>query len=368
MRKIASKLLVMLCMLALAAMGGGWGDAFAEAEEEAQSLLPIQLILDEDAIKPGGKTRMHLIYHQVDNKAGSHANVKVHLSEAWEVIDAGDAEWEERSRDLKWNVHRVENRGAAVLHVQLKLKDNVQWGSRHELEAVLDIDGEVRGKSKKLFLRADREQHQPFMQGYPDGTFRPEGKLTRAETAAAVARIRGLKDLPDPVTYRDVPNDHWAYHYIQQVTAEGYMVGYEGAFRPEDPITKAELVILMLRMRGIEGVPFEPRFEDLKEHWSAYGVHTALQLGYLAAGDWNVFSPDDPIARQEAVRLLSIGLHRGPLADGEVKVVQHFPDVGRDHAYFGWIEEASSVAHESENEGEGSERLIRYLPKQTEPM
>ena len=59
------------------------------------------------------------------------------------------------------------------------------------------------------------------------------------------------------------------------------------------------------------------------------------------------------------------GLLRGQLGDGEVEVMQHFPDVPESHPYFGWIEEVSVVAHESEDPGIGVERLIQYLPGDT---
>jgi hypothetical protein len=348
----------------------GWGGTRAVAEAGATGMKPLQLVSNDGFISAGGKMSYHLIYHNVENRAVSNSLLQVRIHEAMEVFDQGEAEWDEATRLLKWNLKEVRAGGAHVVHFQLKVKTGVKLGDVFELEAELHEEGKVKWVTPKVKFVIGTETHQPFMQGYPDGTFQPEGQLTRAETAAVIARIKGLKSFDD-ADYEDVPNTHWAYDYIQQVTAEGYMVGYDGSFRPEDPITKAELVTLMLRLHGISNAPFETPFEDMKEHWSHHALGTAMALGYikhLGEKEELRFAPDAAIERKVAAQWLSIGLHRGPLQDGETEVIQHFPDVPEEHAYFNWIEEASAVAHESENRGNGVEQLVRYVPEATQPF
>jgi len=288
-----------------------------------------------------------------------------------EVVDAGGAEFDATLHMLKWRVKDVKANGAHVVHFQVKLKANAKRGERIELEAEGEGDGGAKWKSPKISVKVDTETHQPFMQGYPDGTFRPDGELTRAETAAMVARITGLRTV-EASAYEDVDASHWAHRYIMQVKADGYMIGYDGKFRPEDPITRAELLVLMLRLHGIAEVPFEVPYGDMKAHWARYALGTAHALGYIKPMPGEAasphFAPDRPIERKVAAMWLSIGLLRGPLTDGDTDVVQHFPDVPKSHPYFAWIEEASAVAHESERRGEGAEQLLRYLPEATAPF
>ncbi|WP_238392737.1 S-layer homology domain-containing protein [Paenibacillus antri] len=355
-------------MLAIAFAIGTAGLAGATGDDDRK--VPIQLIADQATVTAGGKAQFHLIYHNVENKARTNTQLHVKVHEWMDVVDAGGGEWDVSNRLLKWNVKDVKSNGAHVVHFQLKMKADAKRGDVSELEAEIELDGGAKWKTPKVKVTVGAETHQPFMQGYPDGTFRPDGALTRAETAAMIARIKGLKNL-DAEGYSDVPASHWAYRYIRQAAAEGYMVGFEGKFRPDEPITKAELLTLMLRLHGILETPFDTPFEDMKGHWSKHALGTALALGYvkhLNDGRDARFAPDAAIERKAAAAWLSVGLLRGPLKDGETKVARHFPDVPYDHPYFDWIEEASAVAHESERRDDGAERLVRYLPEATSPF
>jgi len=357
-------------VLTIAFVFGTAGLAGATGDGKDDDRAPLQLIADQATVTAGGKAKFHLIYHNVENKANTNTHLHVKVHEWMEVVDAGGGEWDAENRMLKWHLKDIQSNGAHVVHFQLKMKADAKRGDVCELEAEAEWDGGAKWKTPKVKIKVDTETHQPFMQGYPDGTFRPDGNLTRAETAAMIARIKGLKNV-DAAGYSDVPASHWAAGYIRQVTAEGYMIGFEGKFRPDDPITKAELLTLMLRLHGVLETPFETPYEDMKEHWSKHALGTALALGYIKRLDdgKNVrFAPDLGVERKVAAAWLSIGLLRGPLKDGDAEVVQHFPDVPKQHPYFDWIEEASAVAHESEQRGEGAERLIRYLPEATAPF
>lgn len=83
--------------------------------------------------------------------------------------------------------------------------------------------------------------------GYPDGTFQPTHELTRAELAAMV--VKALK-LETPATgttgFTDVTSQHWAAQDIAAITSAGIMFGYgNGSFRPDAPITREEMVLVL---------------------------------------------------------------------------------------------------------------------------
>lgn len=228
------------------------------------------------------------------------------------------------------------------------------------------VSGEAGG-SADLTVQPGNEIHQPFMIGFPDGKFHPTAPITRAEAAAVVARVKKLaydKELDKP--YTDVSTSHWGHRYITSVTQASYMQGYpDGSFRPNQPITRAELTVLVLLVRGIEPLPAPEGFSDTANHWASQFIGTAKQLGLVNGVGNNLFLPDDQTERQAAAKLLSLAFLRGPLADGEAQVKQHFPDVPRDSWSFGWVEEAAVEAHESVRTGI-EESLVKYRPELTE--
>ena len=88
---------------------------------------------------------------------------------------------------------------------------------------------------------------QGIVKGYEDGTFRPNQPITRREFAAIAARYAG--NLDTWKTFRDVPPTDWAYKLINRVAGAGWINGYEdGTFRPNNNITRAEVVAIVNRM------------------------------------------------------------------------------------------------------------------------
>ena len=82
-----------------------------------------------------------------------------------------------------------------------------------------------------------------ILEGYEDGTFRPDASITRAEFAAIASRFDKLE--AGSKTFSDVPESHWAYEAISSAAEKGWINGYpDGTFRPENAITRAEAVTL----------------------------------------------------------------------------------------------------------------------------
>ena len=81
-----------------------------------------------------------------------------------------------------------------------------------------------------------------LVSGYPDGTFKPNAPITRAEFASIASRFDSLADKSD-LKFSDVSKNHWAYKVICSAEAKGWISGYpDGTFKPEKNITRAEVV------------------------------------------------------------------------------------------------------------------------------
>ena len=112
--------------------------------------------------------------------------------------------------------------------------------------------------------------------GYTDGTFKPDQPITRAEFAVMAANFEG-KLGNDANTFSDVPLGYWAEPYINAAATEGWVVGYpDGTFRPEQNITRAETVTLINNVLGqhvtvdklTELDVVNPYNDIVSEHWA----------------------------------------------------------------------------------------------------
>ncbi|WP_427337859.1 S-layer homology domain-containing protein [Caloranaerobacter sp. DY30410] len=113
------------------------------------------------------------------------------------------------------------------------------------------------------------------LNGYPDGTFKPNNSITRAEFTAAVIRALNLKAAADAAKgatqFTDVPADYWASGYINIASKLGYVNGMgDGTFAPNAPVTYEQAVTLIMRALG-----YKPAAED----------RGGYPLGYLALAE-----------------------------------------------------------------------------------
>ncbi len=91
-----------------------------------------------------------------------------------------------------------------------------------------------------------------ILHGYEDGTFRGEKTITRAEFITVLSLIHPLKE-GGKTNFGDVPEDAWYYKYLQSAISYGWVSGYQDrTFRPNQPITRAEAVVILNRILEIE--------------------------------------------------------------------------------------------------------------------
>ena len=115
-----------------------------------------------------------------------------------------------------------------------------------------------------------------IVSGYPDGTFKPNQAISRAEFAAIAARFTDMTG-DQPSVFSDLDPNHWSYQAICQVAAKGWLSGYpDGSFKPNQPITRAEVAAISNRMLN--------RTPDL-DRLKAYTADLP-QYNDVAPGDW----------------------------------------------------------------------------------
>lgn len=144
--------------------------------------------------------------------------------------------------------------------------------------------------------------------GYPDGTFKPEGNITRAEmcTLLMKAKESGRRVTGAPDNFKDVKGDHWAAPFISRAAAEGVVVGYpDGSFRPKNNITRAEGLAMIARFAEVEKGYYTAEFPDVNyKYWASDIIAGAYKAGILKFLEGKNFEPKKPLTRAEAVEMI----------------------------------------------------------------
>jgi hypothetical protein len=146
-----------------------------------------------------------------------------------------------------------------------------------------------------------------YITGYPDGTFRPEEFITRAEFVKIVNNTFGFKETAE-ITFTDVKEEKWYYEEIQKAYKEGDIVGVsETEFAPEDYITREQAAIIMTRLLELEGnEKGADVFSDSNKisSWAKEYVGAAAEHNLIKGYEDNTFRPQNNIKRAEALVLL----------------------------------------------------------------
>ncbi|MFS0725289.1 glycosyl hydrolase 53 family protein [Paenibacillus sp. 1P07SE] len=179
-----------------------------------------------------------------------------------------------------------------------------------------------------------------YLQGYPDGTFRPDQAVTRAELAAILSRVGATEQtMAESVVYTDTASFGWAAEAINEVTAAGLISGYpDGSFGPDRVITRAEMAIVIVRWMALSGEP-AAAFTDTAGHWAERQIALVQHAGYMRGMPDGSFHPGRALTRAEAVTLINRVLEREPLRGVTVPT---WSDVAPDHWAFADIERASA--------------------------
>lgn len=192
-------------------------------------------------------------------------------------------------------------------------------------------------------IPVDEGTHQPYMNGYPDGSFRPDRGISRAEMAAILGRLFPIDaSKSSSVQYADVKTSHWAAKDISIATQQGWMNGYAAdTFKPDRLLTRAEFAQILFNVYNWEPVS-STSYTDLSGHWAEKAIAAAERqgaIGTLAAG---AFHPNQTITRSETVTIMNKLLNRHPIA---VNSRIRWTDTPESRADFKDIMEASVIHH-----------------------
>ncbi|NYV65733.1 S-layer homology domain-containing protein [Bacillus sp. Gen3] len=162
-----------------------------------------------------------------------------------------------------------------------------------------------------------------ILNGYENGTFKPENKVTRGEVAKVITLIRHLEE-GTKTPFKDVKDGYWSTPYINSLYAAKLVNGYEnGTFKPEGNVTRAEFAKLVVDAYGLTLTNAATPFTDVKAgNWATPYIQTAYANGLIKGVTASKFDPSAPIKRGD----LAILLHRADSKFGDV-IGNNFPGV-----------------------------------------
>ncbi len=150
-------------------------------------------------------------------------------------------------------------------------------GSKHR---ECEVCGEIL--DTETIPKLESEEHPAYMVGYPDGTFRPQGEITRAEAAALFSNLLSQQKGVDIHTvedagFSDIPANAWYSGHVWFLNQYGVISGVgNGKFAPNTPITRAEFTAMAVKFFNV----YDGGDEDLKEEYAEF---TDIAPGYWAS-------------------------------------------------------------------------------------
>ncbi|MCC5910450.1 MAG: S-layer homology domain-containing protein, partial [Clostridiaceae bacterium] len=147
-----------------------------------------------------------------------------------------------------------------------------------------------------------------LVNGYPDGSFRPDNPMTRAELMVLTNKVFEFSEQAS-ISFKDVKEEDWFYTTIKQGIAAGYISGYpDNTIRPNNPISRQEAAIILARVMEL---PVETtgvkNFNDVSSipSWSKGYISAVVSSGYMRGYPDGEFKPTEAITRAEVLVVLN---------------------------------------------------------------
>ena len=193
------------------------------------------------------------------------------------------------------------------------------------------------------------EDHYAYIVGYEDGSVQPEGDITRAEVATIFFRLLTDESRNEfwsqTNNYSDVSEDAWYNNAVSTLSNAGIIDGYEdGTFKPDGNITRAEFATIAVRFfeATYDGGDL---FSDIAGHWAQDYINEAANAGIVDGYPDGTFRPQQYITRAEAMTMVNRTIDRHPDADHLLDDMITWPDNPETAWYYEQVQEATN-SHE----------------------
>ncbi len=238
------------------------------------------------------------------------------------------------SEGFSWNYIDNEINSSEIQKPESKPNETIK------MKTLRDIQNEIPERLKNI----------AYIKSYEDGIFKPNNNITRAEAAAMLYRLiyDGTQiDINILYQYNDVEKNNWSTAAIAYLTQHGIMQGFDGEFRPDDKITRAEFVKIvyesLLRYNANKNSKLiygenEFKFSDVKNDWTFEPIKQLATNEMINGYGNDLFKPNENITRAEAVKIINKAFGRNESWIGSIS----FNDVSENHWAYEFIMNAAN--------------------------
>ena len=156
--------------------------------------------------------------------------------------------------------------------------------------------------------------HYQYMVGYKDATFRPNNNMTREEAAVMFSRLMVRRPIKGHIynhNFKDIANTRWSATAISYMNELGLIKGYpDGTFKPEKSITRAEFAAMATRFANLFGGGLQGFVDVPYTHWANDVIAKAASAGWVSGYPDGTFKPENKITRAEVVSITNRMLTR----------------------------------------------------------
>ena len=208
----------------------------------------------------------------------------------------------------------------------------------------------------------EKGEHRTYIVGYTDKTVRADKSITRAEVAMIFYRLlqNNYQGGNAGLNFKDVPNGAWFSQAVRTLAQLGIIQGYgDGTFRPNDPITRAEFAVIAARFDELEYVSGIAFTDVALSHWAVDSIQSAYAKGWVNGYDGGEFRPEQNITRAEVTKIIDTMLKRLP-AELPENLINPYNDISNTHGAYINIMEASTDHIYSRND-DGTEFWMAHI-------
>lgn len=272
----------------------------------------------------GGSSSQSDYTATVTDKDGKTVNATVSTANGKVTVTLPDG----RGFDDEWYTVTVKNGNGVASDVDVTLKNKAGTESYSGVT-----------NSKGVVVLPATLKHKLYITGYEDGTFKPQGSMTRAEAATIFARLIS-EEYGEKITgkssFKDVNSGSWYSSYVGYLEDYGIINGYtDGTFQPQGTVTRAEFVAMSVRYYNeIASVSYgsnTAKYSDLaSDHWAIKDISYATGRGWLNGYADGTFKPGSDITRAEVVSIVNRVTNRTPdksYIDDNYTRLERFTDV-----------------------------------------
>lgn len=180
-----------------------------------------------------------------------------------------------------------------------------------------------------------------YLSGYKDGTFRPEGTITRAEFVRITNQVLGYSGQSVSGFFPDVSEDDWYYQDVMTAVKEGYIIGYtDGTFRPDGKITREEVCVIIDKIiKNNQEMPITYmetiKITDRISSWAKESVSRVIASGLMSLDEKGMFRATEQAKRAEVCSAFSVLLQKvianddlqNPGKDGSLQDINIGPQI-----------------------------------------